>query len=284
MIVEPQLLVALVLGLVQGLTEFLPISSSAHLYAIPYLFGVQDPLLASLAFGAILHLGTLAAVLFALRRDVGRLVALALGFVFSAGRRRGAPDDERLAVAILLGTVPAVIVGLAFGDLLDSETFRTPFVVGAAVTAGALLLLVAEVRSKRERPESSVGIIDGIVMGMAQALALIPGISRSGATISAGLFLGFRRDAAARLGFLLGIPAIAGAGALELRHVLAAGGDLGAIAPALIIGVVTSFFSGLIALRLLLALLSGRSTRVFVAYRLLFAAVLIGTAIARGGA
>lgn len=284
MIVESQPIAALLLGIVQGLTEFLPISSSAHLYAIPYLLGLRDPLLESLAFGAVLHLGTFAAVLYGLRRELARLVSLALGFAFSAGRRRGAPDDERLAVAILLGTIPAAVAGLAFGDALDSDRLRTPFVVGAAVVAGALLLLAAESRGRRERPASSVGVVDGVVIGLAQALALLPGISRSGATISAGLFLGFRRDAAARLGFLIGIPAIAGAGALELRRVLVAGSDLGATSTALLVGVAASFLSGLVALRILFAVLNGRSTRVFVAYRLVFAAVLVATAIARGGA
>jgi undecaprenyl-diphosphatase len=156
--------------------------------------------------------------------------------------------------------------------------------LSTAVVAGALLLLAAESRGRRERPASSVGVVDGVVIGLAQALALLPGISRSGATISAGLFLGFRRDAAARLGFLIGIPAIAGAGALELRRVLVAGSDLGATSTALLVGVAASFLSGLVALRILFAVLNGRSTRVFVAYRLVFAAVLVATAIARGGA
>jgi undecaprenyl-diphosphatase len=283
MVLDPQLLVALVLGLVQGLTEFLPVSSSAHLYAIPYLFGLSDPLLSSLAFGAVLHLGTLAAVLVALRADVLRLTRVALGVVFSLGRRRGDPIDERLIIAIVLGTIPAVLIGLLAGDALEAAV-RTPLVVAGAVITGALLLFVAEWRGRRERPMQSIDVIDGVVVGFAQALALIPGISRSGATISAGLLLGFRREVAARFGFLLGIPAIAGAGALELRHVIADGSDLGSLGPVLLVGVLAAFASGLVAIRLLLLLLDGRSTRPFIAYRLAFAAILIGTAIARGGA
>ncbi|MFM8914676.1 MAG: undecaprenyl-diphosphate phosphatase, partial [Candidatus Limnocylindrus sp.] len=128
-----------------------------------------------------------------------------------------------------------------------------------------------------------VGVIDGLMVGLAQALALIPGISRSGATISGGLLLGFRREAAARLGFLLGIPAIAGAGTIELRRLLESSEDLAASAPLLVIGVVSAFISGLFAIKLLFRILDGGSTRIFVAYRLAFAAVLVTSFMLRGG-
>ena len=275
-------LIALLLGLVQGATEFLPISSSAHLYAIPYLFGISDPLLSSLAFAAVIHLGTLAAVLVALRSDVTRLTRVALRLITSAGRHRGDPADERLILAIIIGTIPAVIVGVAAGDLLESAV-RTPLVVAGAVTAGALLLWFAERVSTRERPLQSVGVIDGLMIGLAQALALIPGISRSGATISGGLLLGFRRESAARFGFLLGIPAIAGAGTIELRRLLESSEDLVASAPLLLIGVVSAFISGLFAIKLLFRILDGGSTRIFVAYRFAFAAVLVASVVLRGG-
>lgn len=275
-------LMALLLGLLQGATEFLPISSSAHLYAIPYLFGVADPLLSSLAFGATIHLGTLAAVLIALRRDVVRLTRVAVETLTSLGRRRGEAADERLILAIVVGTVPAVLLGLAAGDALESAV-RTPLVVVAAVIAGALLLWFSERVGTRERPLQSVGVIDGLMIGCAQAVALIPGISRSGATISGGLLLGFRRDAAARFGFLLGIPAIAGAGAIELRHLLESSEDLAASAPLLIIGVLSAFVSGLVAIKLLFRILDGGSTRIFIVYRFAFAAVLLLTMLQRGG-
>jgi undecaprenyl-diphosphatase len=274
-------LIALLLGIVQGATEFLPISSSAHLYAIPYLFGISDPLLSSLAFAAVIHLGTLAAVLVALRRDVMRLTRVAVRTLTSLGRHRGEPADERLILAIVIGTIPAVIVGVVAGDLLESAV-RTPLVVAGAVTAGALLLWFAERVSTRERPLQSVGVIDGLMIGLAQALALIPGISRSGATISGGLLLGFRRESAARFGFLLGIPAIAGAGTIELRRLLESSEDLGASAPLLLIGVVSAFISGLFAIKLLFRILDGGSTRIFVAYRLAFAAVLVASVVLRG--
>ena len=275
-------LIALLLGLVQGATEFLPISSSAHLYAIPYLFGISDPLLSSLAFGAVIHLGTLAAVLVALRHDVMRLTRVALRSISSGGRRRGEPADERLIIAIVIGTIPAVVLGVTAGDLLESAV-RTPLVVAAAVTTGALLLWFAERVGTRERPLQSVGVIDGLMVGLAQALALIPGISRSGATISGGLLLGFRREAAARFGFLLGIPAIAGAGTIQLRRLLESSEDLTASAPLLVIGVVSAFISGLFAIKLLFRILDGGSTRIFVAYRFAFAAVLVASVVLQGG-
>jgi undecaprenyl-diphosphatase len=275
-------LIALLLGLVQGATEFLPISSSAHLYAIPYLFGISNPLLSSLAFAAVIHLGTLAAVVVALRHDVMRLIRIALWTIASGGRHRGEPADERLILAIVIGTIPAVLVGVAAGDLFESAV-RTPLVVAGAVTAGALLLWFAERVSSRERPLRSVGVIDGLMVGLAQALALIPGISRSGATISGGLLLGFRREAAARLGFLLGIPAIAGAGAIQLRRLLESSEDLAASAPLLVIGIVSAFISGLLAIKLLFRILDGGSTRIFVAYRFAFAAVLVASVVLRGG-
>jgi len=275
-------LIALLLGLVQGATEFLPISSSAHLYAIPYLFGISDPLLSSLAFAAVIHLGTLAAVLVALRHDVMRLTRVALRTIASGGRHRGDSADERLILAIVIGSIPAVLLGLTAGDLLEGAV-RTPLVVAGAVTAGALLLWFAERVSSRERPLQSVGVIDGLMVGLAQALALIPGISRSGATISGGLLLGFRREAAARFGFLLGIPAIAGAGTIELRRLLESSEDLAASAPLLVIGVMSAFISGLFAIKLLFRILDGGSTRIFVVYRFAFAAVLVASVLLRGG-
>ena len=277
------LFLALLLGLVQGLTEFFPISSSAHLYAIPYLFSINDPLLSSRAFGAVLHLGTLGAVLVALRQDVARLASCALTLLFSLGRRRGDPADERLILAIAVGTVPAVLVGLVAGDFLDSSV-RTPIVVAVAVLAGAALLWFADRTHSLQRPLTGIAALDGVVIGMAQALALVPGISRSGATISGGLLLGFSRDAAARISFLMGIPAIAGAGLLELRAVLQGGGDLQRATPLLLIGLIASFISGLIAIRLLIRLLNGGKLWSFALYRVGFAVLLVLVALLRGEA
>jgi undecaprenyl-diphosphatase len=278
----PAIIIAALLGALQGFTEFLPISSSAHLYAVPYLFSLNDPLLDSLAFAAVLHLGTLAAVLVAMRHEVVRLTGVVLRFIFSLGRTRGEASDERLIVAIILGTIPAAIAGALASDLIDGA-LRSPMIVAAAVLAGAALLGVAERFGRRERPLEGIAIFDGIFTGLAQALALIPGISRSGATISAGLLLGFNRASAARFSFLLGIPAIAGGGLLELRKLAEAGGISDGSIPLLLVGIATSFFAGLLAISLLLRLLSGSSTRLFVFYRIAFALLLIGTALSRGG-
>jgi undecaprenyl-diphosphatase len=237
------LLLAVLLGLVQGMTEFLPISSSAHLYALPYLFSIDHPLLSSRAFAAVVHLGTLAAVLVVLRSDVSRLLGTALRLVFSLGRRRGESADERLILAIVVGTVPAVAFGLLAGDFLQSSV-RTPLVVAAAVLAGAALLWVADRASSLERPLSGI--------------------------------------AAARISFLLGAPAIAGAGLLELRGLLADGVDLQGAAPLLAAGLIAAFISGLAAIRLLLRILSGGKLWSFALYRIVFALILLGTALTRG--
>ena len=228
-----------------------------------------------------MHLGTLAAVLVVLRSDVSRLLGTALRLVFSLGRRRGEGADERLILAIVVGTVPAVAFGLLSGDFLQSSV-RTPLVVAAAVLAGAALLWVADRASSLERPLSGISAIDGLLIGVGQALALIPGISRSGATISGGLLLGFSRDAAARISFLLGAPAIAGAGLLELRGLLADGVDLQGAAPLLAAGLTAAFISGLAAIRLLLRILSGGKLWSFALYRIVFALILLGTALTRG--
>ena len=158
----------------------------------------------------------------------------------------------------------------------------TTLVVAASVLAGAVLLWVADRASSLERPLSGISAIDGLLIGVAQALALIPGISRSGATISGGLLLGFSRDAAARISFLLGAPAIAGAGLLELRGLLADGVDLQGAAPLLAAGLTAAFISGLAAIQLLLRILSGGKLWSFALYRIVFALILLGTALTRG--
>jgi undecaprenyl-diphosphatase len=155
----PAIIIAALLGALQGFTEFLPISSSAHLYAVPYLFSLNDPLLDSLAFAAVLHLGTLAAVLVAMRHEVVRLTGVVLRFIFSLGRTRGEASDERLIVAIILGTIPAAIAGALASDLIDGA-LRSPMIVAAAVLAGAALLGVAERFGRRERPLEGIAIFD----------------------------------------------------------------------------------------------------------------------------
>ena len=205
---------AVVLGVVEGLTEFLPVSSTAHLRIIPAFFGWDDP---GAAFTAVVQLGTLAAVLVYFRRD---LWVIASAWARSAWARERAPKDPdaRLGWYIILGTIPIAVLGLAFKNPIEDE-FRTLELVGAALILFSFVMLRAEAVSRRDRELSEITRRDGIIIGCFQALALIPGVSRSGATISAGLFLNFDRTAAARYSFLLSVPAVVLSGRVELRKV-----------------------------------------------------------------
>ncbi len=194
-----------VLAVVQGLTEFLPISSSAHLILVPVLTGWRDQ---GLAFDVAVHVGSLAAVIAYFRRD---LRAMAVSWAHSLVTRR--PDRHaRLAWAVLLGTVPAVFCGVLFKDLIEAHS-RAPLVIATTTVVFALLLWVADARATRTRSEHELGWRDVLFIGVLQALALIPGTSRSGITITAGLMLGLTREASARFSFLLAIPIVTASGA-----------------------------------------------------------------------
>jgi undecaprenyl-diphosphatase len=193
---------AIVLGIVQGLTEFLPISSSAHLRIVPAFAGWEDP---GAAFTAVVQLGTIAAVLIFFRRDL-----LAIARALLAGLRDAAARktiEFRLGVFIALGTIPISVIGVALKDSIEGE-FRTLELIGAALIVAGLVLALSERIGRRERALEQITTRDAAVIGLAQAAALVPGVSRSGATISAGLFLGLDRVAAARYSFLLSVPAI----------------------------------------------------------------------------
>ncbi len=267
---------AILLGIVQGLTEFLPISSSAHLILIPWLAGWSEP---GLEFDVALHMGTLAAVLICFRRD---LLLMAKSFVGGIVTRRPLEETHsRLAWIILLGSVPAAIAGYAFNDMIDNY-FHSGEGGGRAIALIALLLillgallLVAERVARHVRPVESLGWRDGVIIGAAQALALLPGVSRSGSTITAGLMTGMKRDAAARFSFLLGVPAIVGAGALETKNVIQAGVDADQIAT-FVAGGVTAGVVGYLAIAFLMAFLRTNSTLVFVGYRFAIGAMLLG--------
>ncbi len=273
---------AIVLGIVQGLTEFLPVSSSAHLLVVPWLLGWESP---GLAFDAALHLGTLAAVLVYFWRDL-LAMALALPRAIrqpSAILRSDEPDDvmPRLALLIALGTVPGLIAGLVGGGAIDAvyhpdgvAADRVIIMVAVAMIALALLLLVAERTAQHVRGMASLTVRDAAIIGLAQALALIPGVSRSGATITAGLFRGLTRADAARFSFLLGAPIVAAAGAKGLFDTLTSGlgaGQLGILA----VGLATSALAGFAAIWGLLRYLQRASTVVFIVYRIVLGIVLI---------
>src|SRR5262245_39991537 len=208
-------LAAVILGIVQGLTEFLPVSSSAHLILARAFFGWETPPEFGLAFDVSLHVGTLAAILTFFRREIAGMIR-----ALPRALQTTADPSARLVRYIAAGTIPVVIVGLLFNDYVEN-VLRTPRVAAWALTLGAVAMMAAERAATSARTEDRLTWTDAVLIGCAQASALIPGVSRSGATIAMGLFLGLRRDAAARFTFLLAIPAMlaaAGKEAVELRH------------------------------------------------------------------
>jgi undecaprenyl-diphosphatase len=256
---------AVLLGIVQGLTEFLPVSSSAHLILARAFFGWDVPADFGLAFDVALHIGTLAAILAFFRREIAGMAA-ALPSVLSPK----ADASARLAQRIVVGTVPVVVVGLLFNDYVE-QSLRTPRVAAWALALGAAVMFAAERLGSRRRAEDSVTWMDAALIGCAQACALIPGVSRSGSTISVGMFLGLRRDAAARFTFLLAIPATlaaAGKESLELGRM----GVSAANAQLMIVGVFVSGIVGYITIKYFLRFLAGNRLDVFAYYRWALAA------------
>ena len=260
---------AITLGLVQGITEFLPISSIAHLRIVPALLGWSDP---GAAFSAVIQLGTLAAVLVYFASDM-RIMARAVLRGLADGRP-WASQEARLAWFILLGTLPIGVCGLAFKRYIVGE-LRSLYVIAGSLIVLGILLWVAEKKASLRREVKDIGWMDSQLIGLAQALALIPGSSRSGTTMTAAMFLGLTREAAARFSFLLGIPAIGAAGLFELRDLLTHGlGSAGLTS--LMIGILTSALSGYLAIDLLLRYLRTRTTYVFAWYRIGLGLLLLG--------
>jgi undecaprenyl-diphosphatase len=262
---------ALVMGLVQGLTEFLPISSSGHLVLVPWLFGWKDPFLGSVAFSVVLHMGTLVALLVYFWRDWLRIVPAGLAVIRDRSFR-GDPD-RRLAWLLVVATIPAVAVGPVFESKLE-ELVREPAPVAAMLCVGAAILWLAERWGSKVRQMSSITFPESLGIGIAQVLALVPGISRSGISISAGLFMGLDREAAARFSFLMATPVVGGAGVWEARKLIS--GEAG-VTPALdvtLIGFVAAAVAGLLAIRFMLSFLRRQPVYAFVAYRVA-AAVLV---------
>lgn len=260
------LLEAVVLGLVQGLTEFLPISSTAHLRIVPALLGWADP---GAAYSAVIQLGTVLAVLIYFWRDILRITgALFRGVV---DRAPLATVDSRIGWLALIGTIPIGIAGLVFKDSIETS-LRSLYVISASLIALAVLLFLAERLASHKRTIDEMTVKDGLIIGLWQAVALIPGSSRSGTTITGGLFLGLRREDAARFSFLLSIPATSLAGVFELRHLVEASDKPFA---ALAVGTIVSFISGMGAIAGLLRFLRTRTTLVFVVYRIALGVLLL---------
>ncbi|MBN9108389.1 MAG: undecaprenyl-diphosphate phosphatase [Pseudonocardia sp.] len=261
-----------VLSVVQGLTEFLPISSSAHLRIVSGAFFGNDP---GAAFTAVSQLGTEAAVLIYFAKDIWNLVKTWFrGFTNAEVR---ATNDYRLAWLVIIGTVPISILGFLFKDSIETVA-RNLWIVATTMVVFGILLGLAERYGKQNRPLGQLTVRDGIVLGFAQALALIPGVSRSGGTITAGLALGLDRPAAVRYSFLLAIPAVVAAGLFQIGDVTESGLTSG---PQMVVGTIIAFAVGYVIIAWLLKYVQNNTVYVFVAYRIalgvaLFAALAIG--------
>jgi undecaprenyl-diphosphatase len=269
---------ALVMGIVQGLTEFVPVSSSGHLIVVPFLAGWDDAFITSLAFSVMLHLGTLVALLVYFRADWLRIIPAG----FTALRERSLADDpdRRLAWLLVAATIPAAVVGLVFNDLIEGSIRQVGLVAFTLVLGGALLF-VADRFGAKSRGIEDVTFPIAIGIGVAQAFALIPGISRSGISITAGRLVGMDRESAARFAFLMATPITAGAGLFEAsKLVTGEGGTQVSIAP-LVVGMVASLLSGLVAIHFMLGFLRRQSLDVFVLYRFVLAAIVLIVWLAR---
>ncbi len=263
---------ALIMGIVQGLTEFLPISSSGHLIIVPYLFGWDDAFITSLAFSVMLHIGTLAALLAYFRADWVRIVPA--GFAAIRDRSFAGDPDRRMAWLLAAATLPAAIVGTLFSDVIETA-IREVGLVALTLVLGGVILWVADHYGRMDRHLDDVTFPVAIGIGAAQALALIPGISRSGISISAGRFAGLDRDAAARFSFLMATPITLGAILFEVRRLATGEAGVQAEVVPLLVGMLSSFVAGVFAISILLRYIRTHSLTIFVVYRFALAAVVL---------
>ena len=266
---------SIVLGVVQGLTEFLPISSTGHLRIVPALVGWDDP---GAAFTAVTQLGTMAAVVLFFRVDLVRIGLAWLRSLRPLGTLRARFTrlslDARLGWYILFATIPIGIFGLAFKDQIENGA-RDLYLIASALIVAGLVLLAAEEVSKRNRGIEDIKARDGMAVGVAQALALVPGVSRSGATIAAGLFLGLDRTSAARFSFLLSVPAVVLSGLFELAGIVTGSEQQDVSTAKLTIATLLAFMTGYAAIAWMLRFLTSHSTIVFVAYRVVLGTVVL---------
>ena len=269
------LLAAALLGVVQGLTEFLPVSSSGHLILARAFFG-WDPGRFGLAFDVACHVGTLLAVVAYFRADVIRLSVTAPA---ALSGRDG--EWERLGRLIVVGTLPVVVVGVLFADAIEFS-LRSPAIVAAMLAIGAFGLLVAEGMGSKRRGEDTIGYGEALAIGLAQASALVPGVSRSGATLTVAMLLGLRRDAAARFVFLLSLPAVLAAALKEGMEVAKVGFE-GLPITLFVIGMAVSAVVGYLTVKYFIRYLAGHTLHVFAVSRLVLAAVTVAWLIARRG-
>jgi undecaprenyl-diphosphatase len=252
---------AIVLGIVQGMTEFLPISSTGHLLFVPEVLGWDDP---GSAFTAITQIGTLAAVLIYFRSDISRILRAWVPSLTDAERRND--PDARLGWYIAIGTIPILILGFIFRNQIETAARSLTLVAITLIVLG-LVLLLAEKLATHARPLEAINRRDAIVIGLAQAAALVPGVSRSGATLTAGLFLGLRREDAARYSFLLSIPSVLASGLYEIYELISGSAAVQVGAGPVILATIMAFISGYLTIAVLLKFLQTHTTMPFVIYR-----------------
>src|SRR5574341_480083 len=249
---------AAVLGIIQGLTEFIPVSSSAHLLLVPWLLGWEIP---SLSFDIVLHLGTLGAVLAYFRAE---WLAIIRSMIRWLSKRDNSDPDIRLAFYLAIATVPAAVLGGLLHDFFET-LFASPPTAALMLIITAVVLMLGERLGKQSRNLSELNLLDAILVGIAQAIAIVPGISRSGTTISAGRLRGLRRDAAARFSFLMAMPITLGVGIVQLADLAKSSIDQSLVL-SMVIGFVSSLASGYLVIHWLLGVLRTRSTVVFAIY------------------
>jgi len=255
-----ELLKAVVLGIIQGLTEFLPISSSAHLRIFPEWFGWGDP---GAAFTAVIQIGTELAVLIYFRKDIWRIASAWVRSLYDPAWRGHV--DTRMGWYVIVGSLPIVVLGVLLKDVIEND-FRSLWIIGTTLIVMGVVLGIADRVGSNERTIDKMTLQHSVLLGAAQAMALIPGVSRSGATISMGRFLGYEREAATRFAFLLAIPAVVGAGLFELKEI--PGGDNAYGPVPTLVATVVSFLVGYAAIAWLLRYVSTRSYLPFVIYRI----------------
>ena len=259
---------SIILGLLQGLTEFLPISSSGHLLIVPALLGWEDP---GAAFTAVIQLGTEAAVLIYFRHDLWRIFTTWIRSLREPELRQDV--NARMGWYLIAATIPISILGLAFSDQIETAA-RNLYLVGAMLIVFGIILGIADNYGSRKRDVENLSFRDGVLIGFAQSLALIPGVSRSGATISAGLFLGLNRAAAARFSFLLAIPAVVLSGFYELTKILSGEEAVGVPFINVVVATLVAFVVGYAVIAWFLRYLTNNSFALFVGYRL-----IVGTGV-----
>ncbi len=272
------LIQSIILGIIQGLTEFLPISSSAHLVITPYLFGWQIPAQDAFIFDVLVQLGTLLAVIVYFREDLYKIIrAVIEGLV---QRRPLANPMARLGWLLVLATIPAVLAGILFKGLVE-RAFGSPLAAGLFLLGTAALLVIAEIVGKRTRELEGITWLDAILVGLFQVISLLPGISRSGSTISGGMVRNFDRPTAARLSFLMAVPVMIGAGLVASMDLVKLPNFASQI-PTLAAGFITAAIVGYLAIRWLLGYLAKRSLYVFAIYSASVAVIMVIIYLVRG--